>query len=427
MGLAPSYYDSIGLLAICDAIDAVEGIPFRPEGAARWAPSESPRAPLCLLSGPRHADPGMFAPPQHILLAHIPVTGVLSPFGTIPYEEQTRMAMSQLASAGQIPQQPPAHIIGGARPNIPVAHNLNGTGGQRSRSASVPQGGNTPQGGTCLPTSASNAPSTGNSTFSKPDSPAAVQPPPLARPGLPHQTLPNSPPAGINTPGIYGITHSGASPSDFRGNDPSGMPASAMLASAPPASGMQTPGIPFGVHGSEAPQSETQGTHQTRSPQPSSTYQAGGVLAGSPHADQVNFGPGGAHMNSNTSFAGNSYEMSAPSAISPGMSPRMSPGSLAGVPHPMPPAAGLGNMPGLAMGNLGGMSDINGPPVMDSRASTPGSPLDSSQSQFRVEVCQICGRDFKGRKAATHKQQHIRRLHPAEYTPKRGGKKSRSE
>lgn len=42
---------------------------------------------------------------------------------------------------------------------------------------------------------------------------------------------------------------------------------------------------------------------------------------------------------------------------------------------------------------------------------------------YKVEECPICGRNFKGPKASTHKQQHIRRLHPEDYTPKRGGKK----
>lgn len=42
---------------------------------------------------------------------------------------------------------------------------------------------------------------------------------------------------------------------------------------------------------------------------------------------------------------------------------------------------------------------------------------------FKVEQCPICFRNFKGPKASTHKQQHIRRLHPEDYTPKRGGKK----
>jgi hypothetical protein len=42
---------------------------------------------------------------------------------------------------------------------------------------------------------------------------------------------------------------------------------------------------------------------------------------------------------------------------------------------------------------------------------------------FKVEECHICGRCFKGPKASTHKQQHIRRLHPDDYIPKRGGKK----
>lgn len=60
-------------------------------------------------------------------------------------------------------------------------------------------------------------------------------------------------------------------------------------------------------------------------------------------------------------------------------------------------------------------------------ASVGGSPSGASQplviNGFKVEECHICGRCFKGPKASTHKQQHIRRLHPDDYIPKRGGKK----
>ncbi|KAK9455024.1 hypothetical protein V1511DRAFT_487898 [Dipodascopsis uninucleata] len=57
---------------------------------------------------------------------------------------------------------------------------------------------------------------------------------------------------------------------------------------------------------------------------------------------------------------------------------------------------------------------------------TPSArPSSSSQipPELRSEDCHICGRNFKGPKASTHKQQHIRRLHPDDYIPKRGGKK----
>lgn len=47
----------------------------------------------------------------------------------------------------------------------------------------------------------------------------------------------------------------------------------------------------------------------------------------------------------------------------------------------------------------------------------------SMSEGFKIEECHICGRNFKGPKASTHKQQHIRRLHPKDYIPKRGGKK----
>ncbi|KAF5103644.1 hypothetical protein D0Z03_000116 [Geotrichum reessii] len=60
-------------------------------------------------------------------------------------------------------------------------------------------------------------------------------------------------------------------------------------------------------------------------------------------------------------------------------------------------------------------------------ASVAASPSGATQplviNGFKVEECHICGRCFKGPKASTHKQQHIRRLHPDDYIPKRGGKK----
>jgi hypothetical protein len=61
-----------------------------------------------------------------------------------------------------------------------------------------------------------------------------------------------------------------------------------------------------------------------------------------------------------------------------------------------------------------------------SNASTPArsdSFSSDANAIYRSEDCPICGRNFKGPKASTHKQQHIRRLHPEDYTPKRGGKK----
>ncbi|KAG5360793.1 hypothetical protein CJU89_3883 [Yarrowia sp. B02] len=59
--------------------------------------------------------------------------------------------------------------------------------------------------------------------------------------------------------------------------------------------------------------------------------------------------------------------------------------------------------------------------VKSGRASTQMHP--DPKQQYKTEECNICGRPFKGPKASTHKQQHIRRLHPESYMPKRGGKK----
>ncbi|KAK9459475.1 uncharacterized protein V1516DRAFT_680007 [Lipomyces oligophaga] len=55
--------------------------------------------------------------------------------------------------------------------------------------------------------------------------------------------------------------------------------------------------------------------------------------------------------------------------------------------------------------------------------SKPSVSSNSIPPEFRSEECHICGRIFRGPKSSTHKQQHIRRLHPNDYQPKRGGKK----
>uniref|UniRef100_A0A060TBM8 ARAD1D33220p n=1 Tax=Blastobotrys adeninivorans TaxID=409370 RepID=A0A060TBM8_BLAAD len=60
----------------------------------------------------------------------------------------------------------------------------------------------------------------------------------------------------------------------------------------------------------------------------------------------------------------------------------------------------------------------------DPNAGTRHSTVQPSPGVvYKTEECPVCGRHFKGPKAATHKQQHIRRLHPQDYIPKRGGKK----
>lgn len=62
-------------------------------------------------------------------------------------------------------------------------------------------------------------------------------------------------------------------------------------------------------------------------------------------------------------------------------------------------------------------------PAATISANRPRSDSVLSDSIYKSEDCPVCGRNFKGPKASTHKQQHIRRLHPEDYTPKRGGKK----
>ncbi|KAK9447191.1 uncharacterized protein V1518DRAFT_421594 [Limtongia smithiae] len=75
------------------------------------------------------------------------------------------------------------------------------------------------------------------------------------------------------------------------------------------------------------------------------------------------------------------------------------------------------------------LPSLAGSAVTAAAASTSAaSPAASSTTaaippEHRSEECHICGRIFRGPKSSTHKQQHIRRLHPDEYQPKRGGKK----
>lgn len=88
-------------------------------------------------------------------------------------------------------------------------------------------------------------------------------------------------------------------------------------------------------------------------------------------------------------------------------------------------SSSLAELPAMMLDNKMSHMSINSKPV-----AVP-SPIPIPENGrppvmiggFKVEECHICGRNFKGPKASTHKQQHIRRLHPEDYTPKRGGKK----
>lgn len=63
-------------------------------------------------------------------------------------------------------------------------------------------------------------------------------------------------------------------------------------------------------------------------------------------------------------------------------------------------------------------------PIVNHPSSSNGAgKIVKDANGFKVEECPVCGRNFKGPKASTHRQQHIRRLHPEDYIPKRGGKK----
>lgn len=101
------------------------------------------------------------------------------------------------------------------------------------------------------------------------------------------------------------------------------------------------------------------------------------------------------------------------------------PGSIPGLNHPAANAVAAGASP-MGTSTPTAMRPqqprpVQRPPPTNTRQSTAQPP--NPNVQYKTEECPICGRHFKGPKASTHKQQHIRRLHPEDYIPKRGGKK----
>ncbi|CCH44480.1 hypothetical protein BN7_4044 [Wickerhamomyces ciferrii] len=65
-----------------------------------------------------------------------------------------------------------------------------------------------------------------------------------------------------------------------------------------------------------------------------------------------------------------------------------------------------------------------------SRPTTPGGRRIPHNAGFTTaddgleEICEHCQRIFRGPKSSTHKQQHIKRIHPEDYVRKKGGIKS---
>lgn len=110
--------------------------------------------------------------------------------------------------------------------------------------------------------------------------------------------------------------------------------------------------------------------------------------------------------------------------------PNQAPGTLLGRSgadnygnYPAPPGASSGPPPPSSYTANNGPRPMGAPRMPVSSSSASPTPASGAGGQYRQEECPHCGRLFKGPKASTHKQQHIRRLHPNDYTPKRGGKK----
>lgn len=513
MPAQPSYYDSIGLLAICDAIDTVDGIPFFPKNPPRSVPEvHRSTAVVPAFTNVVHNKPP--TQPTHTFLSHIPVIGMLSPVGSIPYEEEQRVALNELSISGQLPSVTPQHTIGGVRPNIPVAHNLHAKNSSRSSAAypnsavppsvkslqnsqnnqnmqvnrnnstgsSIPnlqslqslqtlQNLQNSQGLQNLP-SPQNPPNRSLSNHNVPN--LNLQGRNLSNSGLPsHIPVPNRIQSGQpGTPGLGGAPtgvsgHPGqpGQPSASLHSAVNGMPPlPSSLRAAVAASSMQAlqsvrttgpgdhemtdlgqPNIPYGQsrgqipprvpvlnqqnqqlqQGQQGQQPQSQPQLQQPHPQPQNLPLHTPQL----HNQQLPQQAYPLHAQQNQDNMANGIRQLSPEVNAALNSLPLGPQSNQ-TPNMPPVAAG--------MHSNGMLIDPNTPvshsPVMMESPSfsnggspSPGSDLTMLGSEYTVESCQICGRAFKGAKAGTHKQQHIRRLHPTEYIPKRGGKRPRSD
>lgn len=450
MGAEPSYYDSIGLLAICDAIDSVDGIPFYPSSNRSSVSDDSePQSRNKSTQG----ESGMNASIQHPFLTHIPVTGVI---GSMPYDEQQRVAINQLASTGQLPPQLPPHTIGGVRPNIPVAHNLQGNkssphsnnssvpGSPSSRKSSIPQLGshsNSPlphqrqNSHSSLP---SQAPTPQGSTISAQElkkrqlllqiqqqmqQQQQQQAQQQQHDGAPTQLTQQQ----IQLQQIQQRLHEQqqqlsrqSSPAQQLGD--ATLDTSQANSRQNSISELSKPSLKLNLSGS-APHADypiQDALSRSLSPATGTQFNQDGAEAQPlPPYNGDRSASALAQMGNQelTPHGGGDFSLhnSLPNDLSPSSLPDVG-ANLSDYIAPNP---------GYADGLHGDISGLTGGLPYSGVASSMTS--DSDSQGFRVEVCQICGRDFKGRKAATHKQQHIRRLHPTEYTPKRGGKKSRVE
>ena len=474
MPAQPSYFDSIGLLAICDAIDSPDGIPFYPKEPPKSLP-KAHRSTTVIPVFTYTTTSSKTQPPQHTYLSHIPVTGVLSPVGSIPYEEEQRVAVNQLASAGQLPAQQPQHTIGGVRPSIPVAHNLHGKSSSRNsveaqqhtaimdtdissneqfRASMVNQLNQLNQG----PGRMSPLPNISNSTLNNH----------AGNTSIPSALPTNHPPSGISTPGsvntrlsnsnlmngasslpnlnsVAGLNKYPGNLGHSASNNHGGM---SPMSSISPMNMSPAPGHAARQGPTSVPVPGTTVNTLINRP-PTNARQAVGMAAG--HSSvPADAGPNSMSSSHNhvgsTGHATQSHNLNGLDPLSFGIDLNVHPSQIGiNAPSAISHYESTGEnvttrqystdiTPDMSMDQTTIMSPSMSPPLrpsptlptslssMASRSSSPHT-REALLADFRVESCQICGREFKGAKASTHKQQHIRRLHPTEYTPKRGGKK----
>ncbi|KAH3687385.1 hypothetical protein WICPIJ_001662 [Wickerhamomyces pijperi] len=93
---------------------------------------------------------------------------------------------------------------------------------------------------------------------------------------------------------------------------------------------------------------------------------------------------------------------------------------------PLPPLATFKQMVSTGMQTMPITSDTLLSSSTDSKPTprTPHNAGTTSNDIGIVESCEFCLRQFRGPKARTHRQQHIKKLHPDSYTRKKSGRKS---
>ncbi|ANB14368.1 hypothetical protein AWJ20_5339 [Sugiyamaella lignohabitans] len=494
-----SYYDSIGLLAICDALESVEGIPstsYLPiptkllsayETVTRITSKGSSNSNdnkdrvLPQIYPPRRELKDNYpsaASLQHMFLSHTPayLSGDVS-YGFIQQQQQHQFGLQQaeLQKRFLIFQQHQQRELERER-LLREQEELE----NQKREDSEPTSLETPDTkddagpGPGSGPGAGSGSGSGNGTGAEPAT--GTSPRPTASPSAGTGNGPNLSTAANSNAGNNSTTSrvgSGASTGAItaativRPNNTSGL-GGANAAAGGNRSGFGTPGAPRApgnginqapsVSYSNAPLKNTptpslsvgtmNNNHKLGIPTTASTASpsitntpspsAGSVGSPTPVAPSPNLAAAVA-ANANRERATPPVQTPTPSTpASPLLSkPPMTPGGVKPVQTPQdsssyPTANGTASQPStpnpssaafsMSTLNMRKSSGVDKPKKTGPPAA-PNVRTSKAEGHYKTEECPVCLRTFKGPKASTHKQQHVRRLHFDQYTPKRGGKK----